>query len=211
MSAAHVDAKVAKDCASRMSGTSVARAGARPSVARVRVSARRADATSRRDATRARASTRDEGEMVRAMRAQALATNANPSVKAIVDTLAELAEQEFGLANVKFQEVMAKIDECFDFEPTAYASGVGTSRETRNAAGTNSGSCKTFYFAKMRGLSEGAALRLFCEHYEDVANAPSGDSHANIRAFMENGYDGLTFEGEALRAKGAGSAMNNDI
>merc|ERR1712216_327890 len=75
----------------------------------------------RRDATRARASTRDEGEMVRAMRAQALATNANPSVKAIVDTLAELAEQEFGLANVKFQEVMAKMDECFDFEPTAYA------------------------------------------------------------------------------------------
>ena len=52
---------------------------------------------------------------------------------------------------------------------------------------------------------------MFCEHYEDVANAPSGDSHANILAFMENGYDGLTFEGEALRAKGAGSAMNNDI
>ena len=145
------------------------------------------------------------------MRAQALATNANPSVKAIVDTLAELAEQEFGLANVKFQEVMAKIDECFDFEPTAYASGVGTSRETRNAAGTNSGSCKTFYFAKMRGLSEDVALRWFCEHYEDVLRTPDGDSHANIRAFMENGYAGLAFEGEALVAKGTGSGANNDV
>jgi len=183
---------------------------ARASVARATADAR-APRLARRGATR-RASTRDDGdEMVRAMRETARATNANPSVEAIVDTLAELAEQEFGLANVKFAEVMAKLDECFDFEPTAYASGVGTGRETRNAAGTNSGSCKTFYFAKMRGLSEGAALRLFCEHYEDVAKTPSGDSHANIRAFMENGYEGLTFEGEALRAKGEGSATNNDI
>lgn len=42
-----------------------------------------------------------------------------------------------------------KMDECFDFESTAYASGVGTSRETRNVVGMNSGLCKMFYFVKM--------------------------------------------------------------
>lgn len=54
-------------------------------------------------------------------------------------------------------------------------------------------------------------LWLFCEYYEDVANASSGDSYANIRVFMENGYDGLMFEGEVLRVKGVGLVMNNDI
>jgi hypothetical protein len=145
------------------------------------------------------------------MRAKIAATNADTEAETVIASLCELAEQEFGLTGVTFNEVMAKVDECFDFEPTAYASGIDSTRETRNAAGTNNGSCKTFYFAKMRGLSEDAALRLFCEHYEDVLRTPDADSHANIRAFMENGYAGLAFEGEALVAKGTGSGANNDV
>lgn len=145
------------------------------------------------------------------MRAKIAATTADPGAENVIATLCELAEQEFGLTGVKFTEVMAKLDECYDFVPTAYSSGVGSGRATTNAAGTNNGSCKTFYFAKMCGLSEDAALRLFCEHYEDVVRTPDGDSHANIRAFMENGYAGLTFEGDALVAKGTGSGANNDV
>ncbi|CEG00490.1 HopJ type III effector protein [Ostreococcus tauri] len=185
--------------------TSVARA--RVAVASETRARRGKTIDSRARSTRARAGS-DDASTMREMRAAYERTRANPGADAVIEAVRELAEQEFGLSGVAFNEVMGKIDECFDFVPTAYASGVGTSRETRNAAGTNNGSCKTFYFAKMCGLSEKAAVRLFCEHYEDVANAPDGDSHANIRAFMENGYAGLTFEGEALVAKGSGS---NDI
>jgi hypothetical protein len=145
-----------------------------------------------------------------AMRTKVAATNADPGVDTIVATLRELAEQEFGLTGVKFNEVMAKVDECYDFSPTAYTSGKGTPKETTNAAGTNNGSCKTFYFARMHGLSEVGAVRLFCEHYKDVLDTPDGDSHANIRAFMVNGYEGLAFEGEALVPRGT-AKKNNDI
>lgn len=156
-------------------------------------------------------SSNDDALLRQTMRAKIAATNADPGAENVIATLCELAEQEFGLTGVKFTEVMAKLDECYDFVPTAYSSGVGSGRATTNAAGTNNGSCKTFYFAKMRGLSEDAALRLFCEHYEDVVRTPDGDSHANIRAFMENGYAGLTFEGDALVAKGTSSGANNDV
>lgn len=159
---------------------------------------------------RARASgASDETAYMNRMRVEYARLSANPGAQAVVDALCELAEQEHGLSGVKFVEVMAKVDECFDFAPTAYRSGVGTPRETSNPAGTNNGSCKTFYFAKMCGLSERAAVRLFCEHYEDVVATPDGDSHANIRAFQLNGYAGLEFAGEALVAKGANSRAND--
>ena len=68
-------------------------------------------------------------------------------------------------------------------------------------AGTNSGSLKTYYFAHLHGLDEAATLRLFCEHYKDVLDTLDGDSHANIRAFMVNGWDGIKFEGELLKLR----------
>ena len=156
------------------------------------------------------ASSSDDDALRRTMRAKIAATNADTEAETVIASLCELAEQEFGLTGVTFNEVMAKVDECFDSSPRRRV-GIDSTRETRNAAGTNNGSCKTFYFAKMRGLSEDAALRLFCEHYEDVLRTPDGDPHANIRAFMENGYAGLAFEGEALVAKGTGSGANNDV
>ena len=76
-----------------------------------------------------------------------------------------------------------------------------THPQTENPAGTNSGSCKSYAFAKKRGLSEAAALALFCEHYEQVQGDPDGDTHANIRAFMVNGWAGVEFDGEALQEK----------
>eukprot|EP00793_Prasinoderma_coloniale_P000419 PRCOL_00005404-RA len=89
---------------------------------------------------------------------------------------------------------MAVVDASYEFTPTAYTSGKGTAAETANPAGTNSGSCKCFAFAKERGLSEAAALRLFCEHYEQVLGDPDGDTHLNIRAFQANGHDSALFE-----------------
>lgn len=42
---------------------------------------------------------------------------------------------------------------------------------------------------------------LFAEHYAAVLNTPEGTDHQNIRQFMQHGWDGVTFEGEALQAK----------
>ena len=34
-----------------------------------------------------------------------------------------------------------------------------------------------------------------------MLDTPDGDSHANIRAFMVNGWDGIKFEGEPLKLR----------
>ena len=60
--------------------------------------------------------------------AVASATSA-PTAKHVLEALKELSSQEFGLANVKFTEVMAKIDELYDSDKRAdlgTASGVGS-------------------------------------------------------------------------------------
>mmetsp|Transcript_19456 Transcript_19456/g.31496 ORF Transcript_19456/g.31496 Transcript_19456/m.31496 type:complete len:109 (+) Transcript_19456:455-781(+) len=96
---------------------------------------------------------------------------------------------------------MGKVNECYVFPPSQYTSGVGTALETVNPAGTNSGSLKAYYFAHLHGLDEASALRLFCEHYKDVVETPDGSSHGNIRAFMGNGWEGITFEGVPLKLR----------
>ena len=133
---------------------------------------------------------------------------AKPTQKHVVDALKDLASQEFGLANVKFTEVMQKIDELYDHNPQfGYSSGVGTTEnETRNEAGANVGSNKVFYFAKMHGFTEEMTLRLFCEHYQNVLETPDGTSHLNIRSFMKNGWEGVRFDGETLRPKSENDA-----
>lgn len=45
-------------------------------------------------------------------------------------------------------------------------------------------------------------LALFGDFYRnDVLKNPGGNDHQNIRNFMEFGWDGILFEGEALREK----------
>ena len=136
--------------------------------------------------------------------AVASATSA-PTAKHVLEALKELSMQEFGLANVKFTEVMGKIDELYDSDAHrfGYSSGIGADGfETENKAGVNMGSNKVFYFAKMHDFTEEMTLRLFCEHYQDVLDTPDGQSHLNIRSFMKNGWAGVRFEGETLRPKG---------
>ena len=71
-----------------------------------------------------------------------------------------------------------------------------------NEAGENNGSCKVFSFAKLKGLNEEETLALFGDFYRtDVLANPEGSDHQNIRNFMQYGWDGIAFQGDALAEK----------
>ena len=98
---------------------------------------------------------------------------------------------------INFKEVIAYIDENYDFTPTKFTNG-----NTENEAGENNGSCKVFSFAKLNGLSKEETLALFGDFYRnDVLQNPDGDDHQNIRNFQQFGWDGIAFEGNALTKK----------
>lgn len=98
---------------------------------------------------------------------------------------------------IQFKEVVAYIDENYNFTPTKFTNG-----NTVNEADQNNGSCKVFSFAKLNDLSKDEVLGLFGEFYrEDVLKNPEGTDHQNIRNFIEFGWDGISFEGEALTKK----------
>ncbi|ALR29674.1 type III effector [Chryseobacterium sp. IHB B 17019] len=98
---------------------------------------------------------------------------------------------------IQFKDVIAHIDENYNFTPTKFKNG-----NTVNEADQNNGSCKVFSFAKLNNLPKEDTLKLFGEFYtEDVLKNPEGTDHQNIRNFMEFGWDGISFEGEALAKK----------
>ena len=98
---------------------------------------------------------------------------------------------------IDFKEVIAFIDDNYDFTPTKFTNG-----NTVNEANQNNGSCKVFSFAKLNQLSKEETLFLFGYFYrKDVLENPEGDDHQNIRNFMKFGWDGIAFEGEALVKK----------
>ena len=98
---------------------------------------------------------------------------------------------------IDFKEVIAFIDENYDFTPIKFTNG-----NTVNDADQNNGSCKIFSFAKLQNLSKEETLNLFGAFYrEDVLKNPEGNDHQNIRNFMEFGWEGISFEGEALKQK----------
>ncbi|WP_144282988.1 HopJ type III effector protein [Chryseobacterium echinoideorum] len=99
--------------------------------------------------------------------------------------------------SIDFKEIIAFIDEHYNFTPTKFINGNAV-----NEANQNNGSCKVFSFAKMNQLSEEETLALFGDFYrKDVLRNPEGDDHQNIRNFMESGWEGISFEGEALNKK----------
>lgn len=109
----------------------------------------------------------------------------------ILDTLQKSPE------SIQFSDVIAHIDEHYAFAPTTFKNG-----ETVNNAGENNGSCKIFSFAKMNNLSTDETLALFGDFYrKDVLENPKGEDHQNIRNFQKYGWDGISFEGEALSKK----------
>jgi hypothetical protein len=98
--------------------------------------------------------------------------------------------------SINFAETMQVIEDNFNFTPTTFTNG-----EIKNSAGENSGSCKLFAFAVAQKLRKEETLFCFGEHYKNVLEDVNGDSHQNIRNFMKFGFDGLSFEGEALELK----------
>ena len=98
---------------------------------------------------------------------------------------------------ITFPEAIAVIEENYDFTPTTFSNGT-----QHNEAGQNSGSCKLFAFAKLQNLSQAETLACFGAYYfEEVLGNPEGTNHQNIRNFMNTGWDGIQFEGQALVSK----------
>lgn len=96
---------------------------------------------------------------------------------------------------ISFSDTMEVIDSKYGFTPTAYTNGA-----VINEAGQNSGSCKLFSFAIKEGLTKEETLTCFGQYYFDEELLDlKGTSHQNIRNFMETGFEGLSFEGEALK------------
>lgn len=99
--------------------------------------------------------------------------------------------------SVEFSEVIQIIEAFYDYEPTAFSNG-----DLQNAAGSNEGSCKIFAFAKLHGLTEAQTLACFGTYYrDDVLAHPEGTDHGNIRNFIQHGWGGVEFHGEALQLK----------
>lgn len=112
-------------------------------------------------------------------------------IAALIEKLTLQPEQ------VEFQEVIATIDENFEFMPTAFVNG-----ETVNAENQNNGSCKIFAFAQLQQLSVEQTLACFGDFYrKDVLENPDNDDHQNIRNFIRFGWAGVKFSGQALSAK----------
>jgi len=106
--------------------------------------------------------------------------------------------QSLQTGKCQFAQVLAHIDAHYTFTPTAFSNG-----SAHNEAGQNSGSCKVFSFAQGQGLNEHQTLELFAEHYSAVLATPQAQDHANIRNFMQHGWAGIHFAGQALQAKSA--------
>lgn len=112
----------------------------------------------------------------------------------IEDFLHKLRTQSESIA---FTDTIEVIDTNYEFTPVRFTNGSAV-----NEAGTNSGSCKLFSFAKLQQLSKEETLACFGAYYrEDVLQHPEATNHANIRNFMITGWQGISFDGEALQLK----------
>lgn len=100
-------------------------------------------------------------------------------------------------AAIAFSETIATVEENYNFTPTAFQNGT-----QHNAVGENSGSCKVFAFAQLQHLTKDETLACFGAYYfDEVLGDPDGTNHQNIRNFINTGWDGIQFEGNALELK----------
>ncbi len=117
------------------------------------------------------------------------------STQAINGALADFISQlNVNAEQVSFEQVMQVISENYHYSPATFRNG-----DLLNEAGTNEGSCKIFYFAKLNKLTEQQTLACFGRFYrEDVINNPEGTDHGNIRNFMLHGWSKVEFNSVAL-------------
>jgi hypothetical protein len=119
-------------------------------------------------------------------------TEVSQTVHSIESLVAELSNNA---DTVSFEQVMQVITDNYAYIQTKFTNGVLV-----NEAGTNEGSCKIFYFAKLNNLNELQTLACFGRYYrEDVLAHPQGTDHGNIRNFIKSGWTGIAFSGVALK------------
>jgi hypothetical protein len=113
------------------------------------------------------------------------------TIEAFIEKLKQTPEA------ITFAETIATIESNYEFTPTAFHNG-----NQHNGAGENSGSCKVFAFAKTQQLTQAETLACFGAYYfEEVLGDLEGTNHQNIRNFMQSGWNGIQFEGDALSLK----------
>ncbi len=99
--------------------------------------------------------------------------------------------------SIAFNDTIATVEALYEFTPAAFSNGA-----LLNEAGQNNGSCKIFSFARMHNLSAEQTLHCFGDYYrKDVLGNPGGTDHQNIRNFMNTGWAGISFEGQALKPR----------
>jgi hypothetical protein len=104
-----------------------------------------------------------------------------------------------GPDSIEFASVMQLISQFYTYTPTVFSNG-----PLLNAAGSNEGSCKIFYFAQLHELTKLETLNLFGNFYrDDVLTYPAGKDHGNIRNFILTGWQGITFDNPALASLAA--------
>ena len=111
-------------------------------------------------------------------------------------TQEEYLEELMSGARMKFEDLIALIDDDYDYTPAAFSNG-----EVSNTEDENQGSAKLFCFAAIHQLTQLETLHCFGQYYQDVLNTPESDSHANIRNFITYGWDGLKFDSPVLSRK----------
>lgn len=84
---------------------------------------------------------------------------------------------------------VAAIGSIYDVPQQAFSVG-----DHHNNVGENTGSLAILGFAKANHLAPAQVMAMFAEAGEEVLADPGGTDHANIRAFMKHGLDGVTFE-----------------
>ncbi|MFT5721536.1 MAG: hypothetical protein ACI9W6_001852 [Motiliproteus sp.] len=113
-------------------------------------------------------------------------------------TVEQLVVRARALDIIQLAEVITAVAEHYSYTPTGFRNGQGNN-EVLNQAGQNEGSCKLLAFAQLHGLDRAQTLNLFGDYYHrEVLEDAEGLSHANIRAFMRTGWDGVHFEAAPL-------------
>lgn len=103
--------------------------------------------------------------------------------------------------SVTFEQVIETITSDYDYTPSRFTNGFDENSAV-NEAGTNEGSCKVFAFAQLNNLSKEQTLHCFGDYYrKDVLENPAATDHANIRNFIQHGWDGIHFENWVLEKK----------
>lgn len=113
-----------------------------------------------------------------------------------MDQQLQLLLEKLKQNELSFSQVLDFINAHYQHQPTAFKNGDAFNDETQNQ-----GSARVFAFAQLNNVSKEDTLWLFAEHYQSVLENPNGTDHQNIRQFIQHGWPGISFKGQALLAK----------